>query len=583
MSERSSQEKRLLFVASFGLLFLILFVRTFYLQVATYQKHQDTAESIRAKVIPSLAPRGIIFDRNGVVMATSRPYFSLYLLPEQMSHPEKSYEFLKKYDLINAKQWALAKQAYSIRDVQPILLKENLRASQVAFLKELEQVRPELAVAARNIRYYPAGNVAGHVLGHIGEITLKQLLDKTRTGYRVGDIIGLAGIEKVYDVILRGINGGQQIEVNAFGQTIRRLDQIQDVPGSDVQLTLDMRLQARAQQLLGANRGAVLLLNPHNGEVLTAYSNPSFDPNFFTTPITPERWVNFIAKENPLHNRALTAYPAGSTFKISNFLASLSNLHVQSQRPFFCKGYLQWGSRVAQCWMAGGHGKVDFFHGLVHSCNVVFYTLGLELGAKSMAAMAQQLSFGARTGIDLPEESAGFVPTEAWKQQKFGQAWYPGDSMNMAIGQGWVQVTPLQLAVATSALVTSQNILYQPHLLKVAYANRPRNRQNTSRKVLGKLNVESKHVELLKQSMRKVVEEGTGRGALVPNLAIAGKTGTAEDPPRTMPHAWFTAFAPYESPQVVVTVFIQQGGHGGDRAAAVARDLLLYWQELYRP
>lgn len=583
MSERSAQEKRIYFIAGFAVLFLILFVRIFYLQIATHQKHQETAESIRAKIIPSLAPRGIVFDRNGVVMATSRPYFSLYLLPEQMSNPEKSYAFLKKYDLISEKQWALATQAHSINDVQPILLKENLRMSQVAFLKELELVRPELAVAARNIRYYPAGNVAGHVLGHIGEITLKQLLDKTRTGYRVGDIIGLAGVEKYYDAILRGINGGQQIEVNAFGQTIRRLDQIRDVPGSDIQLTLDMRLQAKAQQLLAASRGAIVMLNPHNGEILAVYSNPSFDPNFFTTPITPERWQNFIAKENPLHNRAITAYPPGSTFKISNFLSSLENLRVSSTRKFFCKGYVQYGNRVAQCWLPSGHGSIDFFHALVQSCNSVFYGLGMELGGKNMSETASKLMLGKKTGIDLPDENPGFIPTEAWKQQKFGQAWYPGDSMNMAIGQGWVQVTPLQLAQATSALVSSQNIFYQPHLLKVAYANRPRNRQNISRKVVGKLGIENKYLDLLKQAMRKVVEEGTGRAALVPNLAIAGKTGTAEDPPRINPHAWFTAFAPYEKPQVVVTVFIEQGGHGGEKAAAVARDLLLYWQELYRP
>lgn len=563
-----------------AVLFFLVGIRIFFLQIVTFTEHQETAENIRARIIPSLAPRGIIFDRNKVVLATSRPYFSLYLLQEQMSNPESTYKLLKRYELVKDSQWQKIIQARSIKDIQPVLLRDNMPVKLVALIREQEFIHPELAIAVRHIRYYPQDKTAAHVLGHIGEITLKQLVNKTYTGYRVGDIIGLAGIEKIYDSILRGINGGQQIEVNALGQPIRRLGEIEDIPGNDIQLTLDLRLQKKSAELLEQFKGAVVILDPNSGEVLALYSNPSFDPNLFTTPISTEEWKKLTAQANPMQNRALTAYPPGSTFKISNFFSALQNLSIDLKRSFFCKGYVQYGNRIALCWESKGHGKIDFFHGLVNSCNTVFYEIGMELSGNAMAQTARQFLLGSKTQIDLPDEAPGFVPDENWKFKRFGQAWYPGDSMNMGIGQGWVQITPLQLALATSGIASSQNIFYQPHLLKKTYLNKPKLSQAFQKKIISRLSAEQQNIETLKTALREVVKTGTGRNALVDEIEIAGKTGTAEDPPRVQPHAWFTSFAPYQKPELVITVFLEQGGHGGNHAAYVARELYLYWLKL---
>jgi len=560
----------------FCVLISILIGRLFYLQIFHYTEFSEQAVNVKSKTTPELAPRGVIFDRNHKVLANSRPYFSLYVLGDRMENPAETFQILKKLQLIDLKSWQVILDNIAKNSIEPQLVTVDLDSALVSAIEELQTKHPELSLNIKHLRFYPSFETGSHLLGYVGEITLKQLMQNPNSRYRVGDIIGLSGIEKYYDAVLRGKNGGTQIEVNALGKPVRRLERLASVPGNDIELTIDLDLQKKATELLKGEAGAVVALDPMTGEVLALVSAPGFDPNIFIDPRKSKNWQNLIGENYPLHNRALTAFPPGSVFKVVTAMTALEQGVSNPKTQFNCTGSVFWGRREFKCDLHSGHGPINFTNGFIKSCNTVFYRTGLKLSPDQMASTAAYFFLGKLSRIDLPGEDKGTIPNSSWKLKRTGEGWVPGDSMNMAIGQGFIQTTPLQIALMTSALVHPENVMYQPRLLrKVMNADSQINFD--SRRALTKLPFSKKNVELIKDWMTQVVLKGTGVNAKIPEIAIAGKTGTAEDPPRPHPHAWFTSFAPAENPQIVVTVFVQGGGHGGVKAAAIARELIKTW------
>ena len=554
--------------------FALLVVRLFYLEVIRFHDYTIRSAAIRARVIPHIAPRGLILDRAGRVLASSRPVFSAYILPVKVEDAQataRTIASLLNMDVNTIYQKILKQKE---RAYEPLLIRDHLPFSVISAIEEQSHKLPGFVVGARNIRSYNYGSLASHVVGYIGEIDKETLAQKSLEGYHQGNWIGLAGIERYYESYLRGIDGGQQIEVDSLGRPTKAIGNIEPIPGNNVTLTLDLELQKVAEAALGNRKGAVVVIDPTNGEVLVLASHPGFDPNFFIAPISDEKWKKFHEGGNPLHNRALFGYPPGSTFKIVSAITALENNFNQIIDRFYCPGYFLIGNRHAQCWKA--HGTINFFDAMVFSCDVVFYTVGLKAGPDLIHRAGDALGLGSKTNIDFPGETAGTLPSSKWKQRVMKEPWYPGDSINLGIGQGFLQITPIQLAQAMCVLA-NRGFAYQPHLLKEVTSPEQKLLYSYQPQIARKVSLKSETWDYLRDSMTQVVERGTGVATKIAGVKIAGKTGTAEDPPRRQPHAWFVTYAPVEAPRLAMAVFVESGGHGGTAAAPIARAVYEYY------
>jgi penicillin-binding protein 2 len=560
-----------------SVVFGILALRLLLLQLILGGYYGYLADTIRARVIPEIAPRGVILDRNGSILAESKIIYNLEILPYQIKNTDYVFRFLRGLGIETANlEVKLRKKAYL--PYEPIPVKNNLSPREISYLEENRELLPGVMIRSRIIRYYPNNNVCAHVLGYVGEINKTELNNLKKFGYQLGDIIGLAGVERYYDTYLKGIDGRHPLEVDPFGNPVRKLASQDPIPGSTVHLTIDLELQKKAEELFGERKGAVVILNPNTGEILTMFSKPDYNPNFFTDFLTDAEWKTIRTNESPLHNRALSGYPPGSTFKIFTLLSALEKPGFNERQTFFCQGYMYVSGRRFDCWDLNGHGRIDIYHGFIKSCDVVFYNLGLLLGADTIARTAASCGLGLATGIDLPYEATGFIPTERWKQRTYKQPWYPGDSLNMAIGQGYDLVTPLQLATAVAALANNGSTLYKPYLLTHVESIEGKEVIQQKPEKVSELPFDKSNLRLLRRLMAEVVDKGTGMNAKLPNLTIAGKTGTAEVL-HAKPHAWFVSFAPAEKPELAMVVLVETGGHGGEAAAGISRDIYNWWNE----
>lgn len=541
------------------------------MQVIRFEHYKTNSSKIRARVVPSIAPRGKISDRNQKILVASQPAFSAYILPMKV----KDFKFTAKKiaQIVNGNEQEIYKKMVvqdKNRSFEPLLIKDYISFKDISLIEEESYNIPSFIVGVRSVRYYPYGLQASHVLGYIGQINQETLSQKQIEGYRIGDIIGLSGVEKEYEHFLRGIDGGQQIEVDPSGRPVKILGNINPIQGSNLTLTLDIELQKIAMNEMKNKKGAVVVLNPKNGDILALYSSPNFDPNLFTKPISQKNWDKMHYASKPLHNRAIATYPPGSIFKLITSVAALEKNITNPERVFYCPGYMMIGKRKAECWKA--HGRINFFDGVINSCDVVFYTLGLELGAEQISRYGSEFGFGTKTMVDLPGESRGTMPNNNWKKRVFHESWYPGDSFNLAIGQGFMQASPLQVAYMIS-IIANKGIGFKPHLLdlvddyqgKIIYQYKP--------EIINTVHLRADTWNFLHDSMEQTVLRGTGVATKIEGLRIAGKTGTAEDPPRKQPHAWFASFAPVDNPQLVVVVFVESGGHGGSISAPIAKKI----------
>ena len=537
--------------------------RLFYVQIVQGKYYAQLAQENRVRLITTREERGRIVDRQGRILAGSKLSYSIALQPSAHQPTEWTTilsRLSKILDIPTADLQNRLNQATN-RSQWAVVVKRGINAAQVTQIKEQLSSFQGVEVRQDLMRHYPNGTLAAHVLGYVGEIDAETMKARQGQEYHFGDLLGKAGIEAVYESQLRGQQGGQQVEVNGVGQIIRKLADKPAQPGQEIQLTLDLELQKAAEVALGDRIGAIVALNPMTGEVLAMASRPDFDPNLFTKQISSQAWQQLQAKQFPFVNRALQAYPPASTFKIITTIAALESSKYRANTVLDTYPYLSIGG--SQIWESNrsGFGRVGFVDALAWSSNTFFSQVAVGIGATPILDWAKRFGLGQNTGIELSaEEAHGFVPSPDWKQKQLKEGWYVGDTINTSIGQGMMQVTPLQAAIMFAA-VGNGGYRVQPFLVKKNPAISVRQQKKS-------LNLKPETLRVLQAGLRSVVSKGTGQALNETRLPpVSGKSGTAEDPPRPT-HAWFGAYAPSDKPEIVVVAFAENAGGGGGAIAA---------------
>jgi penicillin-binding protein 2 len=539
--------------------------RLAYLQIIQGPKLRERAEANRIRMIPKQPERGNIFDRNGKLLATTRYPRSVYLWP--MAHTKPSWPVVAPLlsQILDIPQEEIESKliAAGANSSSLIRIARNLNDAQVTALKEYESELPGVEINNEAMRYYPQGKTMAHIIGYTRELTAEQLKQKRSEGYRLGDVIGQMGVEKAYEKTLRGEWGGQQVEVDGAGRPLRVLGEKQAQAGNDLHLTIDVEIQQAAQKAIGRRNGAIVALNPNNGEVLAMVSHPTFDPNLFSKErLSQKDWESIQNAEHPLVNRALSVFPPASTFKIVTTTAAIESGKFSPRTVLQTYPYLNIGGTRFGEWNHAGFGPLGFVGAMQWSSDTFFYQIAKGIGGPTLVKWTREYGFGEKTGFDFStEEAKGLVPDESWKQKTWKRGWSVGDTVNMSIGQGALQTSPLQVAVMF-AVPANGGYRVQPHLLKD---------DGDAKKWRSSLNMKPVTIRILQQGLRKVITEGTATKLNKPHLPpIAGKTGTAEawKGRVKMNHAWFGAYAPADKPEILVVTFAEHSGGGGGSVAA---------------
>lgn len=547
--------------AAISVLFCILIAGLWYTQVIKYKKYLVLSRTNRVRLLSIESQRGKILDRNGVLLVDNSLCFDVAVIPQELENSADTLQRLGGLLGIAPQDvWKTVEKNY-IAPFAPIIIKEDIQKPKAIALEE--SVLPGIIVKVRPKREYRFNEVGSHVFGYLGEIGRGELERLKGYGYQIKDLVGKAGIEKSYDIYLRGEQGGMQLEVNNKGYLIKPLGKKEAQRGKDIYLAIDIRLQAFIENLFAEKLGACVVMNPYTGEVLALVSKPDFNPNFF---VARERQLEVAAflnqPDRPMLNRAVSGlYPPGSVFKPVVAVAALEEKKVDPTTTFSCSGKYNLGGSVFRCWDEDGHGVQDINQGLKNSCNALFYQVGRIVGVDDIALFATKFGFGAPTGIDVTEEAAGLVPNRLWKKLSRKEAWFEGDTVNFAIGQGYLLVTPIQVVRMMSAIANGGRLV-QPYIVKriegvEITAGRSQN-----------VGVSKSTLDEVRAGLEMVVndETGTGRRARAPGLRIAGKTGTAQNP-KGASHAWFSGFSPVDGPKIALVVFVENGGKGGLDAA----------------
>jgi penicillin-binding protein 2 len=557
----------------------VLALRVAHMQVWQGAHFRELAVSNSVRTVPQRAPRGQVLDRHLQVLVGNAPAISVGLTPAELPRDRAQAQAViaevARLLKLDAAAVAQKVERQSRRPYAPARLAADVDRALVARLEDRRLSLPGLSVWEDSKRSYPL-KAAAHVVGYVGEITERQLGRLRTSGYRLGDWLGQAGVEAVYDGQVKGSDGGKQVRINASGRELGVLKRVAPVPGDNLVLSLDGGLQAVAEEALGREAGAIVALDPRNGEILALVSKPDFDPATFAGRVDPRAWAALLNDERrPMNNRAVQGlYPPGSVFKVFTALAALHEGTIRPDEPLNCYGIFWISTWPYRCWREIGHGAVSMERSLVESCDIYFYQLGLRLRVEALARWSRDFGFGEPTGIDLPGELGGVVPDPAWKQAREGLPWFPGNTVMMSIGQGYLLSTPLQLAVATAA-VANGGRLVTPHLLKRVTSPQGELRHEHTPPPPVDLDLDPEALHLVRRAMEGAVQErrGTAWRARVPGLSVAGKTGTAQNP-HGEDHAAFVAFAPVESPRVVIAIIVENGGEGGLTAAPIARRML---------
>lgn len=589
--QRTFSQRLPLFAALVGVVFSLLGLRLYFLQIVRGPHFRRLAEENRISLIRLRAPRGIIFDRHGNVLVASRPSFSVSLDLDAVGDRAATIAAVASaLGLDRAEVFRKVEEVEHYRRFEPVRIKDDVSREEVAALEALRFDHPGIVIEVEPRRSYPHGTLASHVLGYVGQINAAELKTRGNLGYRSGDHIGKSGIERQLDAELKGRDGFQQMEVDSLGHGIRVLSSIAPEPGSSVTLTIDLALQQAAEEALAGLSGAIVAVDPRDGAVLAAASAPPLDPNRFSHGLSQEEWEELNSDtRRPLQNRVTQAqYPPGSVFKIVTAVAALETGVVTPATSFSCSGALRYGNRDFRCWKRGGHGSVDLHRALVESCDVYFYQLGLKTGIDEIARYARELGLGRVTGLELGSESPGLVPDSAWKRRARGEPWYAGETLSAAIGQGYDLVTPLQAALLAAAIANGGDV-HRPYLVRrVVDSSGSLLREGApdgGRRVI----LRPETLAAVRAGLWGVVNEpgGTGAAARVAELAVAGKTGTAQvvrmpakggrqgEAARALKdHAWFVCYAPADGARVAIAAIVEHGGHGGSESAPIARRLL---------
>ncbi len=585
------------------ILSMVMFVRLFQLSIIEGKTYKLLAENNRQRILFVEPERGIIYDRNGIPLVKNEPYFVAAVTAEEINEEELpamagflgiSPEEIKE-KLKNRKS-----------QIEPVVIKEGLSFEEVARLEARQSDFPYISILTTIIRRYPYGTVGAHLIGYLGRITETQWNSLKSEGIPPDAFLGQWGVEKIYDSVLRGKFGKKIVEVDALGHEIRMLGEIPPQRGQDIHLSIDINVQKAMEEAYAGRRGAFVALRPETGEVLALGSLPSFDPNKFARGAAPDYWNKLLEDEgHPLLNRAFQSqYPPGSVYKIVTAIAGLEEGIIKPTTTFHCSGGIPFGNRFFRCWKKEGHGTVDLKRAIIESCDVYFYEVGKRVGIDRIAEYARRLGLGDISGINLVREKRGVVPSSEWKLKSMGQPWYPGETLNASIGQGYVSVTPAQLAriiatIANGGYLKTFSLLKSDHaefIHQQAIVTSPPKNHSPSNNIKPveisdpednngsvKVNISQQTLNFIKEALIGVVNEpgGTGGAARLQGILVGGKTGTAQVisraiethklPEKFRDHAWFVAFAPADRPEIAMAVFVEHGGHGGSVAAPIAR------------
>jgi penicillin-binding protein 2 len=551
------------------------------LQILSGERLAALSDKNRLRLRPIAAPRGILFDRTGLPLVDNRPAFTLVVVPRDVPDLGALTERLAGLLAVPESELRDRLGRVSPDSPWPIRLSRGLTLEEVARIEEWRLDLPGVTVEVEPQRAYPGVRFAAHLLGYVREASEQDL---GRNGMRRGDLVGQTGLERLHDEHLRGRDGGEQIEVDAYGRLIRVLDRREPVPGAHMWTTLDRRIQQAAEDALGARAGAIVVMDPRNGDVLALASHPAYPVERFSRPLDRETWLSLVEDPTrPLLNRAVQGiYPPGSLFKI---ILAAAGLQSQAITPFdrlSCPRAWMFGGRPYHNWEDHDRGALTLREALQFSCNTFFYQLGLKLGPEKIAQMAEAFGFGRVTDSGLTGERPGLVPSPAWKRATLKDKWHPGDTVSLSIGQGLITVTPLQVARFMAA-VANGGTLWKPRLVDRVVTADGRLIREEAPEIQGRVDVAPVIFEFLHEALGAVVAEGTGKQARVPGVTVGGKTGTAqthefrseaERKRRDQDHAWFAGFAPLEEPQVAIVVFAERAGLGGQVAAPIAREVL---------
>ncbi|MBN2408855.1 MAG: penicillin-binding protein 2 [Candidatus Aminicenantes bacterium] len=569
-----------------GILLGILLFYYWKIQILDHRKYSALAEANRTRESLIPAPRGLILDRNAVILADNAASFKASLIRENGRDTDRSLvEIGRLLDIPPEDLRDRISRYGSLPAFRPVVIMDNLELKDVSRIEARRLELPELIVETDPRRHYPFGSLAAHVIGYLQELTEAELKSGLYPERTLGDMIGRTGVERQYQSVLVGTDGRRVEIVDSQGRSRGDVSRVEPVPGRDIRLTLDLDLQQKATTLLEGREGAIVVLDPRNGEVLALASFPTYDPNKFITRFSPQEWMDLIGRpDHPLENRSIRGlYSPGSVFKLTMALGALDSGLITEQTAFFCSGSAFIYGRPFRCWYGGGHGTLALIDAIRYSCNVYFYNVGRRMAIDQIAQYAEMLGFGDKTGVDLPGEKEGLVPSTEWSRRFRNSNWYPGETISVSIGQGPILVTPLQVALHT-AIIANRGRRVVPHLL-LSPAEEP----ESARPPAGKIRTELFNKVI--QGMWKCVnEEGTARGAKVGDFEVCGKTGSTQVLGRERAellgkdietHSWFSGFAPRGDPRVVVTVLVEFGGMGGATAAPLAKELFALYREKY--
>ncbi len=569
------RQRLLTMTVAIGVGFLVLLGQLWYLQVLEGARLRELSEKNRIRVRLAAAPRGVLFDRNGIPLVDNRPAFTLSLIPREMENRQTVLARLAVLLNIPSADLAETLERVAPDSFMPVRVRRGLTLEEVTRVEEWKLELPGVVVEVEPQRAYSASRFAAHLLGFVREASEEQI----RQGrYRRGDMVGQSGLERLLDRYLRGRDGGERIEVDALGRPVQVVRRQEPAPGAHVVTTVDWRIQEVVERAMSAHAGAALVMDPRTGDILALTSSPAFDLDQFTGPLGRDAWLRLVRDpQAPLLNRALQGqYPPGSLFKVVVAAAGLQEGSLTPVDHVFCNGEFHLGGRTFKDWKEEGHGQVDLRRALVQSCNIYFYRAGLKVGVEVLTRYAKAFGLGALTRIALPGERPGLVPSPDVTRGRRGWAWQAGDTVNLSIGQGELLVTPLQVARLMAAVAT-RGILWKPRLVQRVEQPDGKLVYSASSEMNGYVELAPVVWEFLRQSLWGVVNEGgTGAAARVPGLDVAGKTGTAQivaksDAARGQEHAWFAAYAPANDPQFVVVVLVEHGGRGGQVGAPIAR------------
>ncbi len=594
---RRFRSRMVVVTAAILVAFLVLVLRLFYLQVIRYDDLNEQAENNRTAIVPIVPNRGVIMDRNGVVLATNYSAYTLEITPSKLVAPleEVIDQLASVVEIQSRDKRRFKKQLDESKSFESVPIRNRLSDEEVARFAAQRYRFPGVEIKARLFRNYPYNELASHVIGYIGRINQaeKAKIEESEDSgnYRGTDYIGKLGVEQSYEAQLHGTTGVQQMETSAGGRAVRRLNSSQAVPGNSVVLSIDIKLQKLVEDLYGKRRGALVALDPKTGEILAFVSKPTFDPNLFVDGIDFENWQALNeSPDKPLLNRALRGtYPPGSTYKPFMALAALQTGKRSEKTLISDPGYFMFGNHRFRDDKEGGHGMVDMYKSIVESCDTYYYTLARDMGVDLMYEQMKPLGFGQLTGIDILGESRGVLPSTEWKRNTYKkpeqQRWYAGETISLGIGQGYNSFTMLQIAHATGTLANN-GLKMAPHLVREVVDVETKVASLVAKEPIGQLPLSPENLEVIKRGMVGVNIEGTSASSFVgAQYVSAGKTGTAQVytikqnekynastiDERMRDHALFIAYAPADDPKVALAMVVENAGFGAQNAAPIAR------------